>query len=346
MRGRSGRRSRSRDRRRSRSRDRGYGGKRNAAGANLRKPRWDMSRLEPFKKDFYVPHPAVSSRPYYEIEERLASPEHVINELRKMGFKSPTPIQCQGWPIALSGRDMVGIASTGSGKTLSYILPAMVHINNQSRLQRGDGPIALILAPTRGWPNKFSSQTERPTGLSSELRVGKVSPDTVLFKLVAADFGRSSRIRNTCVFGGAPKGPQANDLTDGVEIVIATPGRLIDFLESNRTNLKRCTYLIRKIIEQIRPDRQTLMWSATWPKEVQALAQEFLKDFIQINVGSLQLSANHNILQIIDVCQESEKEVKLSTLLKEIMSEKENKTIIFIETKKRVDDITRKMKRN
>lgn len=164
------------------------------------------------------------------------------------------------------------------------------------------------------------------------------------------------------MFGGAPKGPQANDLMDGVEIVIATPGRLIDFLESNRTNLRRCTYLvldeadrmldmgfepqIRKIIEQIRPDRQTLMWSATWPKEVQALAQEFLKDFIQINVGSLQLSANHNILQIIDVCQESEKEVKLSTLLKEIMSEKENKTIIFIETKKRVDDITRKMKRN
>lgn len=149
---------------------------------------------------------------------------------------------------------------------------------------------------------------------------------------------------------------------DGVEIVIATPGRLIDFLESNRTNLRRCTYLvldeadrmldmgfepqIRKIIEQIRPDRQTLMWSATWPKEVQALAAEFLKDYIQINVGSLQLSANHNILQIIDVCQEYEKETKLSTLLKEIMAEKENKTIIFIETKKRVDDITRKMKRD
>lgn len=103
---------------------------------------------------------------------------------------------------------------------------------------------------------------------------------------------------------------------------------------------------IRKIIEQIRPDRQTLMWSATWPKEVQALATEFLKDYVQINVGSLQLSANHNILQIIDVCQEYEKETKLSTLLKEIMSEKENKTIIFIETKRRVDDITRKMKRD
>ncbi|XP_044259020.1 ATP-dependent RNA helicase dbp2-like isoform X1 [Tribolium madens] len=360
MRGRSGRRSRSRDRRRSRSRDRGYGGggRRNTAGANLRKPRWDLSRLEPFKKDFYVPHPNVTNRPSYEVEEwrrdkeitlkgkcipdlvftfeEAGFPDYVMSEIRKMGFKHPTPIQSQGWPIALSGRDMVGIASTGSGKTLSYILPAIVHINHQPRLLRGDGPIALVLAPTR----ELAQQIQQ----------------------VATDFGRSSKIRNTCVFGGAPKGPQANDLMDGVEIVIATPGRLIDFLESNRTNLRRCTYLvldeadrmldmgfepqIRKIIEQIRPDRQTLMWSATWPKEVQALAAEFLKDYIQINVGSLQLSANHNILQIIDVCQEYEKETKLSTLLKEIMAEKENKTIIFIETKKRVDEITRKMKRD
>ncbi|XP_049819775.1 probable ATP-dependent RNA helicase DDX17 isoform X2 [Aethina tumida] len=360
MRGRSNRRSRSRDRRRSRSRDRGYGGggRRNAAGANLRKPRWDLSRLEPFKKDFYIPHPAVQNRPIYEVDEwrkckeislkgkgipepvlsfeEAGFPDYVMSEVRKMGFKNPTPIQSQGWPIALSGRDMVGIASTGSGKTLSYILPAIVHINNQSRLQRGDGPIALVLAPTR----ELAQQIQQ----------------------VASDFGHTSRIRNTCVFGGAPKGPQASDLSDGVEIIIATPGRLIDFLESNRTNLRRCTYLvldeadrmldmgfepqIRKIIEQIRPDRQTLMWSATWPKEVQALATEFLKDYVQINVGSLQLSANHNILQIIDVCQEYEKETKLSTLLKEIMSEKENKTIIFIETKRRVDDITRKMKRD
>lgn len=259
-----------------------------------------------------------------------------MSEIHKMGYKYPTPIQAQGWPIALSGRDMVGIASTGSGKTLSYILPAIVHINNQSRLQRGDGPIVLVLAPTR----ELAQQIQQ----------------------VACDFGHSSRIRNTCVFGGAPKGPQANDLTDGVEIVIATPGRLIDFLESGRTNLKRCTYLvldeadrmldmgfepqIRKIIEQIRPDRQTLMWSATWPKEVQSLASEFLREYIQINVGSLSLSANHNILQIIDVCQEYEKETKLSTLLKEIMAEKENKSIIFIETKKRVDEITRKMRRD
>jgi len=103
---------------------------------------------------------------------------------------------------------------------------------------------------------------------------------------------------------------------------------------------------IRKILEQIRPDRQTLMWSATWPKEVQALAKDFLSDYIQINVGSLTLSANHNILQIVDVCKEYDKETKLAKLLEEIMSERENKSIIFVETKRKVDEITKKMRRD
>lgn len=98
----------------------------------------------------------------------------------------------------------------------------------------------------------------------------------------------NSRIRNTAIYGGAPKGPQIRDLQRGVEIVIATPGRLIDMLETQKTNLRRVTYLvmdeadrmldmgfepqIRKIVGQIRPDRQTLMFSATWPKDVQKLA--------------------------------------------------------------------------
>jgi len=98
----------------------------------------------------------------------------------------------------------------------------------------------------------------------------------------------NSKIRNTAIYGGAPKGPQIRDLQRGVEIVIATPGRLIDMIESGKTNLKRVTYLvldeadrmldmgfepqIRKIVGQIRPDRQTLMFSATWPKDVQKLA--------------------------------------------------------------------------
>jgi superfamily II DNA/RNA helicase len=115
----------------------------------------------------------------------------------------------------------------------------------------------------------------------------------------AQKFGSSSRIKNTCVYGGAPKGPQIRDLKAGVEIVIATPGRLIDMLESRVTNLKRVTYLvldeadrmldmgfepqIRKIVSQIRPDRQTLYWSATWPKEVQALANTFLLEYYKVS---------------------------------------------------------------
>ncbi|XP_061497529.1 uncharacterized protein LOC1276058 [Anopheles gambiae] len=273
--------------------------------------------------------------PIFTFEES-GFPAEIIDELRYAGFTTPTPIQAQGWPIALSGRDMVGIAKTGSGKTLSYLIPALIHIDQQPRLRRGDGPIALILAPTRELAQQI--------------------------KQVADDFGRALKYKNTCLFGGGKKRKQQDDLEYGVEIVIATPGRLIDFLSSNQTNLRRCSYLvldeadrmldmgfepqIRTIIEQIRPDRQTLMWSATWPDIVARLVKDYLKDYAQINVGSLKLAANHNILQIIDVCQEYEKESKLSILLREIMAEKECKTIIFIETKKRVDDITRKVKRD
>ncbi|KAG0431367.1 hypothetical protein HPB47_021857, partial [Ixodes persulcatus] len=261
---------------------------------------------------------------------------YCMKMIETQNYTTPTAIQSQGWPIALSGRDMVGIAQTGSGKTLAYILPAIVHITHQPYLQRGDGPMALVLAPTR----ELAQQIQQ----------------------VAADFGKASRIRNTCVFGGAPKGSQLRDLERGVEICIATPGRLIDFLEAGKVNLRRCTYLvldeadrmldmgfepqIRKIVEQIRPDCQTLMWSATWPKEVRSLAEDFLKDYIQVNIGALQLCANHRIVQIVDVCQESDKENKLMELHKEIINEQDNKTLIFAETKKKVDELTRRMRRN
>ncbi|KAK3885227.1 hypothetical protein Pcinc_010529 [Petrolisthes cinctipes] len=326
-------------------------------GERLRKPRWDLTKLAPFEKNFYQPTPTVLNRPNYEVEKYRTDkeitlrgrnipnpiqyfsdynfPDYVMAEIRRQQYEQPTPIQAQGWPISLQGRDFVGIAQTGSGKTLGYILPAIVHINHQPYLERGDGPIALILAPTRELAQQILT--------------------------VAQDYGSSSKIRSTCVFGGAPKGPQIRDLERGVEIAIATPGRLIDFLEAGKTNLRRTTYLvldeadrmldmgfepqIRKIVDQIRPDRQTLMWSATWPKEVRNLAEDFLKDYIQLNVGSLSLAANHNILQIVDVCQEVEKDTKLRQLLEEIMAEKESKIIVFAETKRKVDDLTRRMRR-
>ncbi|XP_070780135.1 probable ATP-dependent RNA helicase DDX17 isoform X2 [Enoplosus armatus] len=358
------------DRDRDRGRDRGsprFGSSRGGPppgrkfgnpGDRLRKKRWDLDELPKFEKNFYSEHPEVQRMSQYDVEEfrskkeitvrgsncpkpitnfhQAKFPQYVMDVLMQQNFKDPTAIQAQGFPLALSGRDMVGIAQTGSGKTLSYLLPAIVHINHQPYLERGDGPICLVLAPTR----ELAQQVQQ----------------------VAYDYGKSSRIKSTCVYGGAPKGPQIRDLERGVEICIATPGRLIDFLEAGKTNLRRCTYLvldeadrmldmgfepqIRKIVDQIRPDRQTLMWSATWPKEVRQLAEDFLKDYVQINVGALELSANHNILQIVDVCMESEKDNKLLQLMEEIMAEKENKTIIFVETKKRCDDLTRRMRRD
>uniref|UniRef100_A0A665VMB5 RNA helicase n=1 Tax=Echeneis naucrates TaxID=173247 RepID=A0A665VMB5_ECHNA len=327
-------------------------------GERLRKKRWNLDELPKFEKNFYVEHAEVQHISQYEIEEfrkkkeitirgpgcpkpipafhQAQFPQYVMDVLMQQNFKEPTAIQSQGFPVALSGRDLVGIAQTGSGKTLAYLLPAIVHINHQPYLERGDGPICLVLAPTR----ELAQQVQQ----------------------VAYDYGKSSRIKSTCVYGGAPKGPQIRDLERGVEICIATPGRLIDFLEVGKTNLRRCTYLvldeadrmldmgfepqIRKIVDQIRPDRQTLMWSATWPKEVRQLAEDFLRDYIQVNVGALELSANHNILQIVDVCMETEKDHKLIQLMEEIMAEKENKTIIFVETKKRCDDLTRRMRRD
>uniref|UniRef100_A0A8D0ACI5 RNA helicase n=1 Tax=Sander lucioperca TaxID=283035 RepID=A0A8D0ACI5_SANLU len=327
-------------------------------GDRLRKKRWDLDELPKFEKNFYTEHPEIQRMSQYDVEEycrkkeitvrgsgcpkpvtsfsQAQFPQYVLDVLMQQNFKEPTAIQAQGFPLALSGRDMVGIAQTGSGKTLSYLLPAIVHINHQPYLERGDGPICLVLAPTR----ELAQQVQQ----------------------VAYDYGKSSRIKSTCVYGGAPKGPQIRDLERGVEICIATPGRLIDFLEAGKTNLRRCTYLvldeadrmldmgfepqIRKILDQIRPDRQTLMWSATWPKEVRQLAEDFLKDYVQINIGALELSANHNILQIVDVCMDSEKDHKLLQLMEEIMAEKENKTIIFVETKKRCDDLTRRMRRD
>ncbi|KAK6456829.1 ATP-dependent RNA helicase DBP2 [Scheffersomyces xylosifermentans] len=334
----------------------GYGGGDRGRGSyeriELAVPEWDLERLPKFEKNFYKESPSVSNRTDQEIAafrkeqemsvfgdgvphpittfQEASFPDYVLTNLERQGFPKPTPIQSQGWPMALSGRDMVGIAATGSGKTLAYILPAIVHINAQPLLSPGDGPIVLVLAPTR------------------ELAV-QIQKECI-------KFGSSSSIRNTCVYGGVPKGAQTRDLARGVEICIATPGRLLDMLESGRTNLKRVTYLvldeadrmldmgfepqIRKIVDQIRPDRQTLMWSATWPKEVQALASDYLDNPIHVTIGSLELAASHTITQIVELTSEFQKQEKLVHHLEKAMEDKESKVLIFATTKKKCDEIT------
>jgi len=171
-------------------------------------------------------------------------------------------------------------------------------------------------------------------------------------------FGGTSGIKNTCVYGGVPKRDQLRDLRNGVEICICTPGRMIDMLESQATNLRRVTYLvmdeadrmldmgfepqIRKIVSQIRPDRQTLMWSATWPKEVHSLCNDFLTNFYQVNVGSLEIRANKDITQVIDIMEDYDKRRALLSVLQK--NADGSRIIIFTETKRAADSLCRDMK--
>ena len=164
-------------------------------------------------------------------------------------------------------------------------------------MKSGEGPICLILGPTRELVMQIQDQCIR--------------------------FGSSSKLKSACVYGGVDRRDQKNELLKGCDVVIATPGRLIDFLESRTISLKRVTYLvldeadrmldmgfepqIRKILSQVRPDRQTLMWSATWPREVQSLAHDFCPDPTHIQIGSNENTVNEKITQIIKVVTESQK---------------------------------------
>lgn len=172
-------------------------------------------------------------------------------------------------------------------------------------------------------------------------------------------FGASSEIKNTVLYGGVPKAKQVAALRAGVEIVIATPGRLIDHLEQNNTNLKRVTYLVldeadrmldmgfevqlRKIVSQIRPDRQVLMWSATWPPAVQNLARDYLDDYYQVTVGSLDLTGNKDVTQVVEVCSDQEKYGRLIKYLRENLNSKD-RVLVFVETKKGCDMLCRSLK--
>ena len=184
-----------------------------------------------------------------------------LEVLRKAGFPAPMAIQAQALPVIMSGRDCIGIAKTGSGKTLAFVLPMLRHIKDQPPIEQGHGPIALVMAPTRE-----------------------------LVTQIGKDIGRFSRqlaLTCVCVYGGSGVGSQISELKRGTEIVVCTPGRMIDVLATSSgkiTNLHRVTYLvldeadrmfdmgfepqINLIVSNIRPNRQTVMFSATFPRQV------------------------------------------------------------------------------
>jgi len=337
----------------------GFGGGKSKSNIphELKDIEWGKYNLIPFQKNFYNEHPNVSNRPLPEIDNyrrtnqctvpsgscpnpiikfhEAGFNQAIMNALTKLGYTDPTPIQAQGWPIALSGSDLIGIARTGSGKTLAFALPAIIHIAAQPALNPGEGPIALVLCPTRELAQQVMT--------------------------VCEEFGNLANLKTACLYGGAPKSQQIRDLQAGADLVVATPGRLIDLLNMGKTNLHRCTYLvmdeadrmldmgfepqIRTIVSQVRPDRQTLLWSATWPKDVQVLARDFQTNPVQIYIGSQKLSANRNILQIVDVMQDWEKFDKLYQLLTEIHTQADNKTLIFTGTKRMANEISGTLRR-
>jgi len=309
------------------------------------------------EKDFYMEHPAVTAMTAREADDwryehrikmsddtapkpvrsfmEASFPEFITLELEASGFERPTPIQMQSWPIALSGRDMIGLASTGSGKTLCFALPALVHIIAQDYLQPGDGPIALMLAPTRELVLQIKGECDK--------------------------FGSSSGVKNTAVYGGVPKGPQQRDLAHGVEICIATPGRLLDFMGAAQTNLRRCTVLVldeadrmldlgfepqlRQIIAQATIERQTLLWSATWPREVQLLADQFVSDPVLVQVNdAIDLRASTSVEQLFEVVDERQKHDAFIRYLHSV-SDGQCRIIIFCEKKRGCEQMRSDLRR-
>ncbi|KAL3111459.1 hypothetical protein niasHT_017686 [Heterodera trifolii] len=314
------------------------------------------------KKDNYQAHELVLNRPKAEVDKWMADnevklsgqslpgpltsfqestfPAPIVAQLSSV-FSAPTAIQAISWPVALAGKDLISIAKTGSGKTLGFTLPAIVHVLNNQRpqLQRrpGEGPAVVVLLPTR----ELAQQVET----------------------VAREYGQLMRLNVVACYGGASKWPQMGALKRGVDICIATPGRLNDFISSNAVSMDRCSFLvldeadrmldmgfepqIRQIISKIRTDRQTLMFSATWPKEVRKLAADFQRQPVHLTVGSLELSANHNIKQNVEVLTEHRKPQRLSELLQQILDKmSEAKTIVFVGTKRTCDSLTRQVRQD
>jgi ATP-dependent RNA helicase DDX5/DBP2 len=146
--------------------------------------------------------------------------ENIIADIKHHKYETPTPIQAQGIPVALSGSDILGCAETGSGKTAGFSIPMIQHCLQQPPLRPGDGPMALVLAPTR----------ELAQQIDKEVRA----------------FGRSSSrsVRSCIVVGGVSMQEQRRELIGGVEVVVATPGRFIDHLQQGNTNLGRISYVV------------------------------------------------------------------------------------------------------
>lgn len=307
----------------------------------------------PFKKDFYQEVPELALMSKEETNELRMSLENikvvgkscpkpvtcwahcglskkVMEVLKKSNYLTPTPIQAQAIPAIMSGRDVIGIAKTGCGKTLSFLLPMFRHILAQPKLDRNDGPIAVIITPTRELATQICDDAQK--------------------------FTRVLGLRVVAVYGGPNISEQIGMLKPGAEIVVCTPGRMIEILTVNSgrvTNLNRCTYLvldeadrlfdmgfekqIRSIVDLIRPDRQTVMFSATFPKILEAHARKILTEPIAIQVGGRSIVCK-DVSQAVEIIEEHDKFLRLLEIFRKHV-DNENSAIVFVSKQGKADSL-------
>ncbi|KAJ1868507.1 RNA-dependent ATPase [Coemansia sp. RSA 989] len=245
-------------------------------------------------------------------------------------FSKPTPIQSACWPMIAASRDVIGIAETGSGKTFAFALPAinMLSKKHGSNARRCKKPLVLVVSPTR----ELAIQTHEQ----------------------CLEAGKELGISSVCLYGGANKANQLKELSKlKPAIIVATPGRLLDVVENDEAvNLSGVEFLvldeadrmldqgfekdIRNIIGMLpgNTQRQTVMFSATWPKSVRSLADTFLNNPIQVSIGADELAINERVEQIVEVVDGKQKNFKLLELLKKYHKSRKNRVLVFALYKK------------
>jgi ATP-dependent RNA helicase DDX5/DBP2 len=297
----------------------------------------EKSGLIGTEKINFMPIPALNNK-YSEFDITLTAPSSVkelpapINDFSEiwsveerkglMNFGKPTTIQAVTWPVLLSGQDLIGIAETGSGKTIAYLLPAFRHVIKQKKVPFTK---VLVISPTRELTQQISQEFQ------------KFSPS----------FGN---FRSAVLYGGAPKGPQARQLSVSPEFIFCTPGRLLDFNSDRIANINRTSFVvldeadrlldmgfgpaIEQIIERTNPGRQTVMFSATWPREVQEMARKFQTNPVRLTVGNPnRLAACSNITQLFYFCEPHQKNEILQSILNQIKSTSGGRVLVFCNTK-------------
>jgi superfamily II DNA/RNA helicase len=257
----------------------------------------------------------------------LADP--IARALREENYVTPTPIQAQTIPLALAGRDVVGIAQTGTGKTAAFALP-ILHRLLQNRIKpQPKSARVLVLSPTR----ELSGQ--------------------ILDSFNA--YGRHIRLTSALAIGGVPMGRQVRSVMPGVDVLVATPGRLLDLVQSNGVKLGHVEFLvldeadrmldmgfindIRKIVAKLPIKRQTLFFSATMPKDIAELAEAMLRDPARVAVTPVASTAERITQRIIQV-DHANKSSFLASLLHE---EKINRALVFTRTKHGADKVVKQL---